>query len=95
MTKLENKVALITGGTSGIGEATAQLFVANNAKVVFTGRSVQKGSKLADALGENAIYVEADVTQEADIKRAIDTTLEKFGRLDILFNNAGGPPQGV
>ena len=89
--RLQDKVALITGGTSGIGEATAELFVAEGAKVVITGRSQEKGSGIADRLGENAVYVRADVTQDADIAGSVDATLSQFGKLDILFNNAGGP----
>lgn len=92
--RLENKIALITGGTSGIGEATARLFSEEGAKVVIAGRSVEKGNNLASALGENVRYVEADVMNEADIKKAIDFTVETFGGLDILFNNAGGPTPG-
>lgn len=92
--RLENKIALITGGTSGIGEATASLFSEEGAKVVIAGRSVEKGNNLASALGENVRYVEADVMNEADIKKAIDFTVETFGGLDILFNNAGGPTPG-
>ena len=89
--RLQDRVALITGGTSGIGEATAELFVREGARVVIVGRSEEKGQTLADRLGENAHYARADVTREADIAGAVDGTLERFGRLDILFNNAGGP----
>ena len=89
--RLANKVALITGGTSGIGAATAELFIHEGAQVVISGRSVEKGQALADQLGDRAIYVAADITQEADIKASIDATVDAFGKLDILFNNAGGP----
>jgi len=65
--KLANKVAVITGGTSGIGEATAELFVAEGAQVLFTGRSAEKGTRLAQKLGQRASYFESDVTQEQDI----------------------------
>lgn len=92
--RLENKVAVITGGTSGIGESTVELFVAEGAKVVFCGRSKDKGQALAERVGGQAIFVEADVMIEADIKRTLDTAVEKFGGLDVLFNNAGGPTQG-
>lgn len=91
MNRLEGKVALITGGTSGIGESTAELFVREGAKVVIVGRSEQKGQALADRLGDAAHYARADVTLEADIARSLELTVEKFGKLDILFNNAGGP----
>tara|TARA_B100000686_G_scaffold55676_1_gene60025 strand:+ start:975 stop:1766 length:792 start_codon:yes stop_codon:yes gene_type:complete len=92
--QLQGKVAVITGGTSGIGEATAELFVAQGAQVVLTGRSEEKGQLLASRLGQSAIYVAADVTKEEDIKLAIDQAIERFGRLDVLFNNAGGPTAG-
>ena len=94
MGQLQGKVAVITGGTSGIGEATAELFVAQGAQVVLTGRSEEKGQLLASRLGQTAIYVAADVTKEEDIKLAIDQAIERFGRLDVLFNNAGGPTAG-
>ena len=93
--KLENKVAVITGGTSGIGEATVELFVNEGARVVFCGRSEDKGRALADRVGGNAVYVKADVMSEADIAATIDTAVNKFGGVDILFNNAGGPTSGT
>ncbi|MDB9918528.1 SDR family oxidoreductase [Pseudomonadales bacterium] len=89
--RLAGKVALITGGTSGIGAATARLFAAEGACVVIVGRSEEKGQKLADSLGSQVIYSKADITQEADIAAAIALTVKHFGKLDILFNNAGGP----
>lgn len=89
--RLKGKVALITGGTSGIGAATAQLFVSEGARVVITGRSVEKGRALAADLGSNASYREADITQEEAIRDSIEHTAQSHGRLDILFNNAGGP----
>ena len=91
MGKLENKVALITGGTSGIGAETARLFIQEGAKVVISGRSEEKGSKLAEELGENAIYCLSDITKEEDIKKAISFTAGAYNKIDILFNNAGGP----
>ncbi len=87
--RLENKVAVITGGTSGIGAATAELFVAEGAKVVFNGRSEKKGAALADRLGESAVFITGDVTRESDIKAVIEKAVDRFGRLDVLFNNAG------
>lgn len=91
MSRLDGKVALITGGTSGIGESTAELFVREGAQVVIVGRSEEKGQALATRLGDAALYARADVTKEADIARSVELTVEKFGKLDILFNNAGGP----
>ena len=92
--RLSGKVAVITGGTSGIGAATAELFVAEGAEVLLTGRSRDKGKALAKKLGDAAVYHEADVTQEADVKATVDQALERFGKLDVLFNNAGGPTPG-
>lgn len=92
--RLDGKVAVITGGTSGIGAATAELFVKEGACVVLTGRSEQKGAALADRLGERAVYCRTDVTKEADIARAIEVAGGTFGGLDVLFNNAGGPTPG-
>lgn len=89
--RLKGKIALITGGTSGIGAATAALFIAEGAHVVITGRSVEKGQTLASNLGENAVYHEADITQEEAIRDSIEFTTSHFGKLDVLFNNAGGP----
>ncbi len=94
MGRLQDKVAVITGGTSGIGAATAALFVAEGARVVIVGRSETKGGELAAALGPAAVYARADVTRESDIRDCIAFATERFGRLDILFNNAGGPTAG-
>jgi len=91
---LTNKVALITGGTSGIGQATVELFIAEGAKVLFTGRGEEKGQEIAARLGDNAVFFKADVTQEAEIKASVDQAIQSFGRLDILFNNAGGGTLG-
>jgi NAD(P)-dependent dehydrogenase (short-subunit alcohol dehydrogenase family) len=93
--RLENKVTVITGGTSGIGEATAGVFAAEGAKVIIAGRSKDKGAAIAKRLGTNVIYKSTDVMVEADIKAVIDMAVEKFGRLDCLFNNAGGPSPGT
>lgn len=89
MGRLINKVAVITGATSGIGEETARHFVAEGAKVVLSGRNSEKGEALAAQLGPGAAFVRADVTVEADINHLIETAVAKFGRLDCLFNNAG------
>jgi NAD(P)-dependent dehydrogenase (short-subunit alcohol dehydrogenase family) len=88
---LDGKVAIITGATSGIGARTAALFVEEGAKVVFTGRRETEGQSLDAKLGRNAIFLRADATLEEDWKRVIERTLGTFGRLDCLFNNAGGP----
>jgi len=90
--RLKNKVALITGGTSGIGEATALLFAREAAKVAVTGRNEQRGEKVVKQIqdsGGSAIFVQIDVRLAADCQRAVAATLKAFGSLDILFNNAG------
>lgn len=94
MGRLKGKVALITGGTSGIGEATVRLFVDEGAKVVFTGRAEEKGMSLDAELGPNAAFVRADVMHEAEIKASVDYTMATYGRLDCLFNNAGATTPG-
>jgi NAD(P)-dependent dehydrogenase (short-subunit alcohol dehydrogenase family) len=88
---LDGKIAIITGGTSGIGTATAELFVAEGAKVVFTGRRKAEGEAVAKRIGSRATFIQADATSEADWERVIRATLDQHGRLDALFNNAGGP----
>jgi NAD(P)-dependent dehydrogenase (short-subunit alcohol dehydrogenase family) len=91
MGMLDGKVAIITGATSGIGERTAALFVAEGARVVFTGRRQSEGEAIAKRLGANARYVKADATKEADWQQVMSQTLNDNGRIDVLFNNAGGP----
>ncbi len=93
--RLKGKVAVVTGGTSGIGEATVEVFVAQGARVVLTGRSRDKGEALAARLGDATRYVAGDVRDEADIARAIDTAVGEWGRLDCLFNNAGAGMGGT
>lgn len=92
--RLDDKVALITGGTSGIGEATVELFVKQGANVVFTGRNAGKGQSMQATLGASARFFQAGVTSEIEIKASVDETVRAFGRLDVLFNNAGGPTRG-
>jgi NAD(P)-dependent dehydrogenase (short-subunit alcohol dehydrogenase family) len=90
--RLENKVALITGGTSGIGEATAVLFAREGAKVAVTGRNEDRGRAVVAKIvkdGGEAVFVQTDVRLTAECKRAVDETVRGFGGLDILFNNAG------
>jgi len=93
--RLDGKITVITGGTSGIGEATAEIFAAEGAKVIIAGRSEKKGEELAARLGGNVLYQRTDVTREADIKALIDLAVSRFGRLDCLFSNAGGPDRGT
>jgi NAD(P)-dependent dehydrogenase (short-subunit alcohol dehydrogenase family) len=89
MKRLNRKVAVITGATSGIGEATARLFVAQGASVVIAGRAVEKGEALAAEFGPHVVFQRADVLFEAEIAALVDTAVARFGRLDCLFNNAG------
>jgi NAD(P)-dependent dehydrogenase (short-subunit alcohol dehydrogenase family) len=92
MGMVDGKVGIVTGATSGIGRRTAELFVEEGAKVVFTGRRKAEGEALAKKLGPNARFVQADATLEADWQRVIAETAKAFGpRLDYVFNNAGGP----
>jgi NAD(P)-dependent dehydrogenase (short-subunit alcohol dehydrogenase family) len=91
--RLANKTALITGGNSGIGLATAKLFVAEGAKVVITGRNPETLQAAAKELGPNALALNADVTDVAALETAIKQAVEKFGKLDIVFANAGIPGQ--
>ncbi|HEY1272276.1 MAG TPA: SDR family NAD(P)-dependent oxidoreductase [Terriglobales bacterium] len=90
--RLSNKVALITGGTSGIGEATAILFAQEGARVAITGRSEERGRQVVDRInraGGKAIMVRADVRLANDCRRTVEDTERGLGGLDILFNNAG------
>ena len=90
--RLQNKVALITGGNSGIGEATAVLFAQEGARIAITGRNPERGRAVADEIKKHAgeaIFIRTDVRLAEDCRRAVDETLRAFGRLDVLFNNAG------
>jgi len=93
MLPLEGKVAVITGATSGIGARTAEVFVANGAKVVIAGRRPDRGERLAGKLGDAASFIRADVSVEADVKAMIDHAVDRFDRLDCLVNNAGRSSQ--
>jgi len=91
--RLKDKVAIITGATSGIGEATAEVFAREGAMVVVSGRSEERGRRVVERLDEPAEFVRCDVTEEEQIKHLVETTVQRFGRVDILFNNAGGALQ--
>src|SRR6516164_7407641 len=90
--RFEGKVALVTGGTSGIGKTTAIEFAHAGAKVVLTGRREKEGAEVVrqiKKLGGDAAFVRTDVARNADVKAMVDFTVDKYGRLDIAFNNAG------
>ena len=89
MTRLAKKVALITGGASGIGEGTVRLFVTEGASVMIADIQDERGQRLAAELGDRAAYVHTDVSREADVQAAVADTVKRFGRLDCIFNNAG------
>jgi NAD(P)-dependent dehydrogenase (short-subunit alcohol dehydrogenase family) len=89
---IENKVVVITGGTSGMGYDTAKLFLQKGAKVVIAGRKIPEGTKAEEELSNispEIRFIQADVSKEADVKHLIEETVNIFGRLDIAFNNAG------
>ncbi|MGH8001420.1 MAG: SDR family NAD(P)-dependent oxidoreductase, partial [Brasilonema sp.] len=90
--QFDGKVSLVTGGTSGIGRATAIAFGKEGAKVVLTGRREQEGQAVVEEikqLGGEAIFFRADVSQEEDVKATILKTISTYGKLDCAFNNAG------
>jgi NAD(P)-dependent dehydrogenase (short-subunit alcohol dehydrogenase family) len=90
--KLDGKVALITGGTSGIGEATAHLFAEEGAAVVLTGRNEERGERIVRAIrdaGREAMFLRSDVRIADQCRETVEETLNRFGRVDVLFNNAG------
>ena len=92
MNRLENKVAIITGGNSGIGKKTAEIFCSEGAKVVIAARRPEENRKTVEeitALGGEISAVDADLTTTEGCHRVVDYTIEKYGRIDILVNNAG------
>ncbi|GLZ10825.1 3-hydroxybutyrate dehydrogenase [Actinomadura sp. NBRC 104425] len=90
--KLDGRVAAVTGGTRGIGKGIAEAFLREGATVVLNGRSQAKGEQALKELdaGDRAVFVPGDVTRKADVERLIDQTVSRFGRIDVLVNNAGG-----
>ena len=94
MKNVENKVVIITGATSGIGEATARVLVENGAKVILSGRREERLEKLSQELGESSCYLKSDVTNVEDMKALVKLGKEKFGKIDVLFANAGIMPAG-
>lgn len=97
MFDLKDKVAVITGGASGIGLATVEAFLDKGAKVVLSDYNAADGQKQADRLSEkgDVMFVKADVSNESEVKALIDKTVESYGSVDVLFNNAGIGAQGA
>ena len=87
--RLAGKIAVITGAASGFGEAAANLFVQQGAKVVLGDIQEQAGQAIAKALGDDAVFATCDVTNEDQVKNLVDTAVDKFGGLDVMYNNAG------
>ena len=90
--RLEGKVAIVTGATAGMGRAAAELFAQEGAKVVLCGRRESLGQEIVDVIkgrGGEATFVTADVAKAEDVKRVVDTAVSSYGKLDVLFNNAG------
>lgn len=90
--RLENKTAVITGGTSGIGKATAELFSREGARVAVVGRSEEKGNSIVEEInskGGQAIFVQCDVSKDEDARKMAEQVIKEFGQIDILYNNAG------
>ena len=89
MAELDGKVAVITGGASGIGEATVRLFIEEGARVVIADMQRERGEALAKTFGDAATFVACEVRQEDQVKAAVDAAVSRWGRLDCMFNNAG------
>lgn len=96
MNRLDDKVAVITGATSGIGEASAILFSQAGAKIVIAGRNEERGKRIEEKISKDngeAVFIQTDVTDTKSVERLRELSIEKFGKVDILFNNAGIFPQ--
>lgn len=92
--RLDDHIAIITGATSGIGLRTAELFVEQGAKVMLAARREDKGNALAERLGDAAHFIKTDVTSEDDIRALVAATVDRWGRVDSLFNNASSGSPG-
>lgn len=100
MGRLEDKVAIVTGGASGIGEATVRLFASEGASVIVADVEDERGRRLAASFEGNVVYRHTDVTSEDDLRDTVKAAVDKWRHLDVMFNNAGivgavGPIEGV
>ncbi|MFC3158326.1 short chain dehydrogenase [Chryseobacterium arachidis] len=89
MERLKGKIAIITGASQGMGESHARKFIAEGAKVILTDLNEEKGKKIADELGENALFIKHDVSDVEQWKNVVAKGEEKFGHINVLVNNAG------
>jgi 3-oxoacyl-[acyl-carrier protein] reductase len=87
--RLKNKIAIVTGASSGFGEGIAKRFAQEGAKVVVADINAEGGERVANEIGAGAVFVKADVTRAADWARLVEATMSRFGKLDIVVNNAG------
>ena len=94
MQNIENKVVVVTGASSGIGEETAKVLARNGAKIVLSARREDRLQALAAEIGDNAVYLKSDVTKAEDMAALVALAKEKFGKVDVLFANAGIMPAG-
>ena len=96
--RLDGKVAIVTGSTAGIGKGAAVLFAKEGARVVVSGRTVDAGERVVEEIragGGGAMFVKADVSLAADVQRLVEETVSAYGKLDVLFNNAGTGSKGL
>jgi 3-oxoacyl-[acyl-carrier protein] reductase len=93
--RLSEKVCLITGGAAGIGKATAEKFVKEGAKVIICDLDAEMGQAVADQLGNGTLFYKINVTDRAEVQAWVDNVIEKFGRVDVLINNAGITRDGL
>jgi NAD(P)-dependent dehydrogenase (short-subunit alcohol dehydrogenase family) len=89
MGRLDGKVAVVTGAASGIGEASAHLFAREGAHVVIGDMQRERGEEVASSIGRDCVFVLTDVSRAEDVERLVSTAVERFGRLDVMYNNAG------